>query len=48
VSMVTRQGFSCIQLSAVRLPLAHLASTLSVKRGGVFDDSDGRLLVLGS
>jgi len=25
-----------------------LASTLSVKRGGVFYDSDGRLLVLGS
>jgi hypothetical protein len=39
VSMVTRQGFSCIQPSAVRLPSAHLASTLSVKRRGVIYDS---------
>jgi hypothetical protein len=48
VSMVTRQGFSCTQPSAIRLPLAHPASTLTVKRGGVIDDSDNPLLVLGS
>jgi hypothetical protein len=48
VSMVTRQGFSCIQPSAVRLPSAHLASTLSVKRRGVIYDSDGPLFVLRS
>jgi hypothetical protein len=33
-------GFSCTQPSAVSLPLAHSASTSTVKRGGVIGDSD--------
>jgi hypothetical protein len=44
VLMVTEQGFSCIQLSAIKLSSVPLASAFSVKRGGDGDDAGVTLL----